>query len=85
MYLTMNFSLESYALTSLITSLFLGTEPVSLEGKDPIVIASFLIVCSLLLYRRVIEPEFDPLNMLKNSPKLARTSGLAKNSIKCKN
>ena len=34
---------------------------------------------------RDFQPEFDPLNMLKNSPNLAGTSGPAKNLIICKN
>ena len=50
------------------------------EGKGPIVIVLFL-----LLFYRLFEPQFDPLNLLQNSPNLAGTSGLAKNSIKWKN
>ncbi len=38
-----------------------------------------------LLYLRIFEPNFEPLNMLKNSPKLARTSGRVKDFTKCKN
>ncbi len=60
----------------------LGTEPVSwLEGKDPFVIVLFII----LHYTYAALNPNDPLNMLKNSPKLAHTSGLVKKFIKCKN
>ncbi len=42
----------------------------------------YYTVCSL--FWRVFEPKFDPLNTLKNSPKLAHTSRLVTNLIKCK-
>ncbi len=55
----------------------------SLEGKDPIVIAAFIIVCLfIIIILTHFWTQIWPLNMHKNSPKLASTSGLVKNFIK---
>ena len=63
--------------------MFLGPEPQ--RGEDPLVSVLFLSFFLLSLLIRHFNPKFDPLNMLKNSPNLARTSGLVKYLIKCKN
>ncbi len=45
------------------------------DVKDPTVIAVWFFFKLCICH---FEPKFDPLNMLKNSPDLAHTSGLAK-------
>ncbi|MDG2589829.1 hypothetical protein P7M45_23100, partial [Vibrio parahaemolyticus] len=60
-----------------VCNLSWGT-PAGGRGPSQRCFAALIIICFSV---RDFKLEFDPLNMLKNSPKLARMSGLAKNFI----
>ena len=58
-----------------------GPEWGSVRARSTLLAALIIIIIILSFFRRHFKLDFDPLNILENSPKLVRMSGLVKNFI----